>query len=40
VSPKPGHTFTGSTLTDVGKLELISNDPLEPKREVLLKFAP
>jgi hypothetical protein len=40
VSPKPGHTFTGSTLTDVGKLALISNDPLEPKREVLLKFAP
>ena len=29
-----------AAVADSGKLELVSNDPLEPKREVLIKFAP
>lgn len=31
---------TPAAIADSGKLELVSNDPLEPKREVLIKIAP
>jgi len=29
-----------TVVKDVGKLELLTNDPLEPRREVLIRFAP
>jgi hypothetical protein len=39
VSLKKGVAPTVATVAS-GTLELVSNDPLEPKREVLIKFAP
>lgn len=40
VALSKGHTFTAKNVVDAGKLELVSNDRLEPKKEVRLKFAP
>ncbi len=40
VSLKKGATFPSAAVTVAGKLELFSNDPLEPKKEVPIKFAP
>lgn len=40
VSLKKGVAHTAAAVGDSGKLELVSNDPLEPTREVLIKFTP
>lgn len=40
VSLKKGVAPTAPAVAGSGKLELISNDPLEPKRDVQIKFAP
>ena len=40
VSLKKTVGLPSAAVTVLGKLELVSNDPLEPKRQVLLKFAP
>jgi hypothetical protein len=40
VSLKKGASFPSGAVTVAGKLELFSNDPIEPKKEVQIKFAP
>ena len=40
VTLKKGQTFPSGAVTVAGKLELVTNDRLEPKKEVLIKFAP
>ena len=40
ISFKKGAAPTATVATDLGKLELLSNDPLEPKREVRIRFSP